>query len=365
MTEYRLLTIWRIEAPLEAVYAAIHDSLHWPDWWPGVVKVEQTAAGDAHGINNVRRYSWRGQLPYRLVFDVRTTRIEELVAIEGIARGDLDGIGRWHFSRQGTVSVVRYEWHVRSTRWWMTLATPIVRSLFIGNHARVMEQGGEGLARRLGSPLVSQETIDLLAAPLPPPAGGPRRQRGRIDPAMALVAGIGAGVIATGTQLMLWWLAGMPLAPTLFRDARLTAALVLGTGVLPPPSTLRWDILLVAALLHFTLSVIYAVIPARLSSRLRAGPALLAGALYGLAIYAINLYGFTLLFPWFAVSRDWMTLLAHVVFGITLAGGCRLYSRRFSGRKKKAKRGFAPRQEAAASDQSAPEGTAHANPPKT
>ena len=36
MTEYRLLTIWRIEAPLEAVYAAIHDSPHWPDWWPGV-----------------------------------------------------------------------------------------------------------------------------------------------------------------------------------------------------------------------------------------------------------------------------------------------------------------------------------------
>ena len=26
MAEYHLLTIWRIEAPLEEVY--------WPDWWP-------------------------------------------------------------------------------------------------------------------------------------------------------------------------------------------------------------------------------------------------------------------------------------------------------------------------------------------
>lgn len=34
MAEHHLLTIWRIEAPLEEVYAAIHNSQHWPDWWP-------------------------------------------------------------------------------------------------------------------------------------------------------------------------------------------------------------------------------------------------------------------------------------------------------------------------------------------
>lgn len=40
-----------------------------------------------------------------------------------------------------------------------------------------------------------------------------------------------------------------------------------------------------------------------LASHLRTPPALLAGAPYGLALYVINLYGFTMLFPWFAVSR--------------------------------------------------------------
>ena len=69
---------------------------------------------------------------------------------------------------------------------------------------------------------------------------------------MALVAGIGAGVIATLAQLAMWWLAEMPLPETLFRDARLTAALVMGTDVLPPPSTPRWDILLVATLIHLS-----------------------------------------------------------------------------------------------------------------
>lgn len=333
MAEYRLLTIWRIEAPLEKVYAAIQNSLHWPDWWPGVQKVEQAAAGDADGINSIRRYFWQGQLPYRVAFDVRATRIEALVAIEGCAEGDLQGSGRWHFSREGKVSVVRYEWHVRSTRWWMNLIAPLARPMFIRNHAHLMAQGGAGLARLLGAPLLSQENIDLMAAPPVPNTVGQFRERGSIDPKMVVLVvlvGFGAGIIATAAQLVLWWLAQVPLAATLLRDARLTAALIMGPAVLPPPSTAQWDILLVATLIHFALSVayalIYAVIPAYLAGRLRTGQALLAGAVYGVLIYVVNLYGFTMFFPWFAVARDWVTLVTHIVFGVVLAGGCRMLS---------------------------------------
>ena len=69
------------------------------------------------------------------------------------------------------MSIVRYEWHVHSTPVWMNVIAPLVRSIFIHNHMLVMEQGGEGLARLLGSPLVSQENIDLMAeAEAPPPA---------------------------------------------------------------------------------------------------------------------------------------------------------------------------------------------------
>jgi hypothetical protein len=325
VAEYHLLTIWRIEAPLEKVYAAIADSLRWPDWWPSVRKVEQTADGEADGIDSVRRYAWEGRLPYRVVFEVRATRIEKLVAIEGTARGDLDGVGRWKFSRQGKLSVVHYEWHVRSKRWWMNLVAPVARSIFIRNHAQIMEQGGRALARLLKAPLAGQENIDLMAAAVAPnPARGRVRQRGRIDPSLALIVGLGAGVIATAAQLALWWLAAMPVLETLLRDARLTAAMVLGSGVLPPSSTAQWDILLVATLIHFSLSFAYALIPTHLASQLRSGPALLAGAIYGLTIYVVNMYGFTLLFPWFAAARDWVTLVTHIVFGAALMAGCRL-----------------------------------------
>lgn len=328
MAEYRLLTTWRIVAPLELVYAAIRNSPCWPDWWSSVESVEQVAPGDANGIDSVWRYSWRGRLPYRVAFEVSATRIERLVAIEGTTRGDLEGTGRWHFSRQGMVSVVRCEWHVRSTRWWMNLTAPVARPIFTRNHALVMEQGGEGLARLLGAPLVGQKTIDLLAdAAVPWLVPGRRQERGRAIPVLALLAGLAAGLFAGVAQLCLWWLNEMPLPETLFRNARLTAALVMGPGVLPPPSTAQGDILLVATLLQLAMSVAYALIPAHLASRLRTGPALLAGALYGLTIYVINLYGLTLLFPWFAAARDWTTLVAHLAFGAALVGGCRLLSK--------------------------------------
>lgn len=159
MAEYHLLTIWRINAPLTQVYNAIYDSLHWPDWWPGSEKVETIADGNSDGTNNIRRYSWRGNLPYPIIFNVRATCIRNQEAIEGMAEGDLEGLGRWHFSREGAVSVVCFEWHVRSTKWWMNLLAPFARSIFIKNHMQLMDQGGKGLASLLDSPLESQKSV--------------------------------------------------------------------------------------------------------------------------------------------------------------------------------------------------------------
>jgi hypothetical protein len=171
MTEYHLLTIWRIESPLDKVYAAIENSLRWPEWWSSVRKVEQMESGAIDGVGNVRRYAWQGKLPYRVVFDVRATRIERLVTIRGTAEGDLSGVGCWKFSQQGTLSVVQYEWHVQSKRWWMNLIAPVARSIFIRNHVQIMEQGGKALAHLLKAPLPDQENIDLMAvAATPRPA---------------------------------------------------------------------------------------------------------------------------------------------------------------------------------------------------
>jgi hypothetical protein len=132
----------------------------------------------------------------------------------------------------------------------------------------------------------------------------------------AVLAGIAAGVVATLVQIALWWAASEPLPTMLFRDARLTAAIVIGRQVLPPPATFDWSIMLVATLVHFSLSIAYGLTLSVIISRLGTSLSLLAGAAFGLFLYAINMYGFTFAFPWFAAVRDWITAATHLVFGV-------------------------------------------------
>lgn len=131
----------------------------------------------------------------------------------------------------------------------------------------------------------------------------------------AIYAGVAAGIIATAVQIILWWAFWDVLPGILYRDARLAAATVLGSGVLPPPATFDWAVMSVATLIHFALSMIYSIILTWFISRCGMLFALLVGVLYGLVLFEVNMYGFTMMFPWFAEARDWITLVTHAVFG--------------------------------------------------
>jgi Polyketide cyclase / dehydrase and lipid transport len=154
MMEYSFVTVWHIEAPLEAVCEIICHSLTWPQWWHNVKSVEEITPGDARGIGSVRRYIWRGYLLYQLTFDIRVTHIEPKAVIEGIASGDVEGKGRWSFTADGAVTIVRHEWQVRTTPAWMNLMALFARPFFKWNHNAIMQQGGEALARMLNARLV-------------------------------------------------------------------------------------------------------------------------------------------------------------------------------------------------------------------
>ena len=69
---------------------------------------------------------------------------------------------------------------------------------------------------------------------------------------------------------------------------------------------------------HFTLSVLYALAFAGLASEMRRNTAL-AGIAFGAALYFMNVYGFTQLFPWFFELRTPDTLVAHAFYGLLLA----------------------------------------------
>lgn len=137
------------------------------------------------------------------------------------------------------------------------------------------------------------------------------------------LAGVFAGTAATGAQVLLWLVFTDDFPAILFRDARLTAALALGGSVLPPPAAYDFAVMLAATLIHFALSVVYAALLIALAGRMGRVSALLAGLVFGVVLYAVNLYGFTEIFPWFAQARGWIALVAHGVFGVSVIIACR------------------------------------------
>lgn len=149
MTRFELVTYWRLEAPINAVFDALHAAHEWPRWWRYVRAVEDLAPGGPDGVGGVRRYTWSTRLPYRLSFDLHVTRIERPVVLEGKARGELEGLGRWTLTSRDGGTDVRYDWIVYATKPWMRLLAPLLAPAFRWNHDAVMAAGLRGLARHL------------------------------------------------------------------------------------------------------------------------------------------------------------------------------------------------------------------------
>ncbi len=154
MTRYAFVTLWHIDAPIERLWDEIAHPERWPTWWKFVERVEKLEEGDADGVGSLWHHVWKTALPYKLVFDLRTTRIDKPQVLEAASAGELSGTGRWQLTPQASVTVVRYDWKVSTAKAWMNLFAPAARPLFAWNHKVVMQEGGEGLARHLGARLL-------------------------------------------------------------------------------------------------------------------------------------------------------------------------------------------------------------------
>lgn len=152
MAEYRFVTVWRVQAPIDRVFAEIEDAASWPSWWPNVRSVEQVQNGGEDKVGAVNRMTFVGRLPYPLRFDMRLTRREPPTALVGEAAGELEGVGDWSLHEEDGWTVVRYVWAIRTTAAWMNLLAPLpfVDAIFRLNHHAVMRGGLDGIRRRLG-----------------------------------------------------------------------------------------------------------------------------------------------------------------------------------------------------------------------
>ena len=139
------------------------------------------------------------------------------------------------------------------------------------------------------------------------------------DWAAAAIAGFGAGgvlmlleigyLVATGSN-------------NPWQTTRMIAALVMGTDVLDI-SGYTSGVVAAALLVHYLLGMAFGIVLAAIIAPFKldssAAMALSAGALFGVLLYAFNFLVLASTFPWFAPLRGWLTLIAHVAFGMTAA----------------------------------------------
>ncbi len=133
----------------------------------------------------------------------------------------------------------------------------------------------------------------------------------------AIWAGLIAGAVFMMVEMILVATIGgqSPWGPP-----RMIAAIVLGESVLPPPATFDLGIMAAAMMVHFPLSIVFAAILGWTIShwQLNLPASMIVGTVFGVAVYLVDFYVLTAIFPWFAMARNEITLISHAVYGLVL-----------------------------------------------
>jgi uncharacterized protein YndB with AHSA1/START domain len=145
MAEYHFVSRWRIQAPIERVWEEIFHAERWPSWWKYVDRVDELERGAADGVGRRQHLLFRTRLPYKVGFEVRATRVQPPSTLEADATGELEGTGRWMLTPDDGGTLVRYNWDVRTTRWWMNLLARLLAPRFDGTTTSSCARGARAL----------------------------------------------------------------------------------------------------------------------------------------------------------------------------------------------------------------------------
>lgn len=129
-------------------------------------------------------------------------------------------------------------------------------------------------------------------------------------------SGLAAGIVFMMLEMIM---VAVFQGKSMWAPPRMIAAMILGRNVLPPPATFAVGVMMTALIFHMILSWIYAAAFGGVFGGMQIGSGIAVGALVGLGIYLVNFYGFTAIWPWFAEARGWISLVAHVAFGLVLS----------------------------------------------
>lgn len=139
-----------------------------------------------------------------------------------------------------------------------------------------------------------------------------------IDWSAAVWAGVIAGIVFMMMEMLLMPLFGF--APNMWAPPRMIAAIGLGRDVLPmpegPPPNFGMTVMLVAMMIHFATSIMFGIVVAFLIRNLATGAAIVVAITAALLLYGFVFYIMTAgPWPWFAMGRNWVNIMTHIVFG--------------------------------------------------
>jgi len=138
-----------------------------------------------------------------------------------------------------------------------------------------------------------------------------------MDWRLAIVAGIVGGTVFL---LLTLFFAAFSWHISAWAVLRYLASILLGARVLPPPDGFDFVVLVAALVVNYALAIFYAIVLAFIIHRWGLLVGVIGGALFGAAIYFINLYTLTIFYPWFFSLNSAALLFSFVVFG-AVAGG--------------------------------------------
>ena len=130
---------WDVDAPIEDVFAVLHDQSTYSSWWPEVREVREVD----HDHHFVRT---RSLLPYWLEF-TSEVQVDDHAGyvLEARLNGDLVGTVRWTLSPRAGGTHIDYDQEVETNKRLLNVLAPVARPAFRANHALMMRNGRRGL----------------------------------------------------------------------------------------------------------------------------------------------------------------------------------------------------------------------------
>jgi Polyketide cyclase / dehydrase and lipid transport len=170
-SEYKFVTFWRVAGTVDEVKDVLGDAASLTKWWPSVyLGVSNISDPGPDGTGGGADLFTKGWLPYTLRWRLTVTEPMTDSGFALIARGDLNGSGRWTFTPDGPEVEIRYDWEVSAAKPLLKKLSWLLKPAFAANHRWAMARGEESLRLELRRRRALKQGLDARPVPPPPPA---------------------------------------------------------------------------------------------------------------------------------------------------------------------------------------------------